>query len=63
MGQRGRSIITTDFITQDTTGNLVCKKVPVFIGNPGEAYVLICVLSDEIRSDYMEMTSPRTLCD
>jgi hypothetical protein len=22
-------IITTDFITQDTTGNLVCKKVPV----------------------------------
>lgn len=33
--------ITTDFITQDTTGNLVLKKVPVIIGNIGEAYVLI----------------------
>lgn len=33
--------ITTNFITQDTTGNLVLKKVPVVIGNLGQAYVLI----------------------
>ncbi|KAJ5373482.1 hypothetical protein N7517_005488, partial [Penicillium concentricum] len=33
--------ITTDFITQDTAGTLVSKKVHVVIGNPGQAYVLI----------------------
>ncbi|KAJ5963423.1 uncharacterized protein N7479_003299 [Penicillium vulpinum] len=33
--------ITTDFITQDRTGKLVSKKVPVVLGNPGQAYVLI----------------------
>ena len=33
--------ITTDFITRDTRGNLVTRKVPIIIGNPEEAYVLI----------------------
>lgn len=33
--------IVTDFVTHDTGGNLVTKKVPIIIGNPGEAYVLI----------------------
>ncbi|KAJ5195668.1 hypothetical protein N7449_006147 [Penicillium cf. viridicatum] len=33
--------VTTDFITYDTRGNLVTRKVPVIIGNPGETYVLI----------------------
>lgn len=33
--------ITTDFITQDAKGSLVTERVPVIIGNPGEAYVLI----------------------
>ncbi|KAJ5426710.1 hypothetical protein N7465_001780 [Penicillium sp. CMV-2018d] len=38
-GSRSRHFheITTDFITQDTTGNFV----PVVIGKPGQAYVLI----------------------
>ncbi|KAJ5587576.1 uncharacterized protein N7459_003341 [Penicillium hispanicum] len=33
--------VTTDFITRDTRGSPVTKKVPIIIGNPGEAYVLI----------------------
>lgn len=33
--------VTTDFITSDASGNLATTKVPVFIGNPGETYVLI----------------------
>ena len=33
--------VTTDFITRDTGGNLVTRKVPIVIGNPGETYVLI----------------------
>ncbi|KAJ5715408.1 uncharacterized protein N7483_012589 [Penicillium malachiteum] len=33
--------VTTDFVTHDTRGNLITKKVPVIIGNPGEAYLLI----------------------
>jgi hypothetical protein len=32
--------VTTDFITHDR-GNLVTRKVPIIIGNPGETYVLI----------------------
>jgi len=32
---------TTDFINHDESGNLVAKKVPIIIGNPGEAYILI----------------------
>ena len=33
--------LTTDFITHDARGNLVTRKVPIIIGNLGEAYVLI----------------------
>jgi hypothetical protein len=33
--------VTTDFITHDARGNLVTRKVPVIIGDPGETYVLI----------------------
>lgn len=33
--------VITDFITHDTKGNLVTRKVPIIIGNPGETYVLI----------------------
>lgn len=33
--------VTTDFITLEVNGNLIIKKVPVIIGNPGETYVLI----------------------
>lgn len=33
--------VTTDFINYDARGNLVVRKVPIFIGNPGEAYILI----------------------
>lgn len=33
--------VTTDFITYNTSGNLVTRKVPVMIGDPGETYMLI----------------------
>ncbi|KAJ5921913.1 hypothetical protein N7516_009616 [Penicillium verrucosum] len=33
--------VTTDFITYNARGNLVTRKVPIIIGNPGETYVLI----------------------
>ncbi|CAG8069883.1 unnamed protein product [Penicillium salamii] len=33
--------VTTEFIIHDTRGNLVTRKVPIFIGNLGETYVLI----------------------
>lgn len=33
--------VTTDFITHDIGGNLVTKKVPIIISNPGETCVLI----------------------
>ncbi|KAJ5535391.1 hypothetical protein N7527_001645 [Penicillium freii] len=33
--------VTTDFITRDARGNVVTRKVPIIIGNPGEAYILI----------------------
>jgi hypothetical protein len=33
--------IITDFITYNTRGNLVTRKVPVVIGDPGETFVLI----------------------
>ncbi|KAJ6023874.1 hypothetical protein N7540_004671 [Penicillium herquei] len=33
--------ITTDFVIHDTRGNPTTRKVPVIIGDPGEAYVLI----------------------
>lgn len=33
--------VTTDFINYDARGDLVVRKVPIIIGNPGEAYVLI----------------------
>ncbi|KAJ5245570.1 hypothetical protein N7489_005666 [Penicillium chrysogenum] len=33
--------VTTDFTTHDARGNLVTRKVPIVIGNPGETYVLI----------------------
>lgn len=33
--------VTTDFISHDMRGNLVVRKVPIIIGNPGETYVLI----------------------
>ncbi|KAJ5796190.1 uncharacterized protein N7518_004730 [Penicillium psychrosexuale] len=33
--------VTTDFITHDTRGNLVTRKVPVIVSDPGETYVLI----------------------
>ncbi|KAJ5264993.1 hypothetical protein N7505_007786, partial [Penicillium chrysogenum] len=33
--------VTTDFITHDGRGNQVTRKVPVIVGDPGEAYVLI----------------------
>ena len=33
--------VTTDFIAHDVKGNLVTRKVPVIIGDPGETYVLI----------------------
>ncbi|CAG8159406.1 unnamed protein product [Penicillium salamii] len=33
--------VTTEFIIHDTRGNLVTRKVPIFIGNPGETYILI----------------------
>ncbi|CAG8217649.1 unnamed protein product [Penicillium salamii] len=33
--------VATDFVTHDAGGNLVTRKVPVIIGNPGETYVLI----------------------
>lgn len=33
--------VTTDFITHDAKGNLITRKVPVIIGDPGETYVLI----------------------
>lgn len=32
---------TADFIDHDASGNLASRKVPVIIGNPGQAYVLI----------------------
>ena len=32
---------TTDFISHVTRGNLVVRKMPIIIGNPGETYVLI----------------------
>lgn len=46
--------ITTDFITQDTTGNLASKKVSVIIGNPGQAYVLI---SPSVGEDFRNASS------
>lgn len=33
--------ITTDFVAHDVRGNLVTRKVPIIVGDPGEAYVLI----------------------
>jgi hypothetical protein len=33
--------VTTDFINYDARGDLVVRKVPIIIGNPGEAYILI----------------------
>ncbi|KAJ5159053.1 uncharacterized protein N7500_008704 [Penicillium coprophilum] len=33
--------VTTDFITHNTGGNLVTRKVPVVVGDPGETFVLI----------------------
>lgn len=33
--------VTTDFVAHDVRGNLVTRKVPVIVGDPGEAYVLI----------------------
>lgn len=33
--------VTTDFISHDVRGNLISRKVPVIIGDPGETYVLI----------------------
>ncbi|KAJ5177555.1 uncharacterized protein N7500_000254 [Penicillium coprophilum] len=33
--------VTTDFVTHDTRGNLLTKRVPIIIGDPGEAYVLL----------------------
>lgn len=33
--------VTTYFVTHDARGNLVTRKVPIIIGNPGETYVLI----------------------
>ncbi|XBQ93277.1 hypothetical protein V6000_008747 [Aspergillus fumigatus] len=33
--------VTTDFINYDARGNPVARKVPIIIGNPGEAYILI----------------------
>ncbi len=33
--------VTSDFIHYDARGNLVTRKVPCIIGNPGESYVLI----------------------
>ncbi|KAJ5516109.1 hypothetical protein N7527_007669 [Penicillium freii] len=34
-------LVTTDFINYNTSGNLVTRKVPVMIGDPGETYMLI----------------------
>ncbi|KAJ5278570.1 hypothetical protein N7524_004723, partial [Penicillium chrysogenum] len=33
--------VTTDFITHNTRGNLVTRKVPVIVSDPGETFVLI----------------------
>ena len=33
--------VTTDFITHDARGNIITRKVPIIIGNPGETYILI----------------------
>ncbi|KAL2819486.1 hypothetical protein BJX63DRAFT_382176 [Aspergillus granulosus] len=33
--------VTANFINYDARGNLVPRKVPAVIGNPGESYVLI----------------------
>ncbi|KAL2862695.1 uncharacterized protein BJX67DRAFT_375118 [Aspergillus lucknowensis] len=33
--------VTTDFIAHDMRGNLVTRRVPVIVGDPGETYVLI----------------------
>ncbi|KAJ5859486.1 hypothetical protein N7534_004763, partial [Penicillium rubens] len=33
--------IITDFITHNTRGNLVTRKVPIIISDPGETFVLI----------------------
>lgn len=33
--------VITDFITYNARGNLVTRKVPVIVGDPGETYVLI----------------------
>ncbi|OQE18556.1 hypothetical protein PENFLA_c021G07383 [Penicillium flavigenum] len=54
--------ITTDFITQDTTGNLVCKKVPVIIGSPGEAYVLTSPAVGETFRDASSTAATQDRC-
>ncbi|PLB43279.1 hypothetical protein P170DRAFT_514539 [Aspergillus steynii IBT 23096] len=33
--------VTADFSSHDTDGNLVTRKVPIVVGDPGEHYVLI----------------------
>ncbi|PKY07148.1 hypothetical protein P168DRAFT_287646 [Aspergillus campestris IBT 28561] len=33
--------VTADFLSHDSKGKLVTEKVPVIVGGPGEAYVLI----------------------
>lgn len=33
--------VTTDFVTHDAGGNIITRKVPIIVGNPGETYVLI----------------------
>ncbi|CAG8930241.1 unnamed protein product [Penicillium salamii] len=43
--------VTTEFIIHDTRGNLVTRKVPILIGNPGETYVLIEIgVGDALRA-------------
>ncbi|CAG8146928.1 unnamed protein product [Penicillium nalgiovense] len=54
--------ITTDFITQDKTGNLVCTKVPVIIGSPGEAYVLTSPSVGETFRDASSTAATQDRC-
>lgn len=48
--------IVTDFVTRDAGGNLVTRKVPIVIGNPGEAYVMI----DPAIGNALRAASPLT---
>ncbi|CDM29011.1 hypothetical protein DTO013E5_1201 [Penicillium roqueforti] len=54
--------IATEFIALDATGRPVSEKVPVVIGNPGQAYVLISPSVGEAFRDASSTASTRDRC-